>query len=127
MSGPRIYTHEALSPQQQIDLDDQAAVHLLRVLRMSDGDAIRLFNGDGNEYQAQLVVHSKKYASASVISVLKADAEMPLNLHLGQVISKGDRMDFTVQKATELGVSEIRHCGASAVMFVVKQIYSKKN
>ena len=107
MSGPRIYTHEALSPLQQINLDDQAAVHLLRVLRMSDGDTIRLFNGDGNEYQAQLVVHSKKYASASVISVLKADAEMPLNLHLGQVISKGDRMDFTVQKATELGVSEI--------------------
>lgn len=107
MSGPRIYTTQALSPTLQIDLDDQATVHLLRVLRMTSGDAIRLFNSDGNEYQAELIVHSKKSASANIVSILKTDAPMPLSLHLGQVISKGDRMDFTVQKATELGVSDI--------------------
>lgn len=114
MLGPRIYTAQTLpspidSPEHshEIDLDNQAAVHLLRVLRMTNGDSLRLFNGDGCEYQAELLVQSKKSASARIVSILKTDATMPLKLHLGQVISKGDRMDFTVQKATELGVSEI--------------------
>lgn len=107
MSGPRIYTTESLSPQQQVGLDDQATVHLLRVLRMSNGDSLRLFNGDGSEYLAELIVHSKKSASANILSTLRTDAHIPLDLHLGQVISKGDRMDFTVQKATELGVTSI--------------------
>ena len=107
MPGPRIYTPLPLALNQAINLDDQAVTHLVRVLRMNDGDELRLFNGDGKEYAATLSVLSKKSASALPTSILKEDAELPLALHLGQVMSKGDRMDFTIQKATELGISEI--------------------
>lgn len=107
MSGPRIYTSEPLADNTTIALDDQAVTHLVRVLRMKDGDDVRLFNGDGSEYQAKLIIESKKSASASVIHATRQDAPLTLQIHLGQVISKGDRMDFTIQKATELGVTDI--------------------
>ncbi|TPD51888.1 MAG: 16S rRNA (uracil(1498)-N(3))-methyltransferase [Thalassolituus maritimus] len=107
MSGPRIYTSEPLADNTTIALDDQAVTHLVRVLRMKEGDDVRLFNGDGSEYQAQLIIESKKSASASVIHATRQDAPLTLQIHLGQVISKGDRMDFTIQKATELGVTDI--------------------
>ncbi len=107
MTGPRIYSSETLIPGQQVALDEQAVTHLVRVLRMQSGDTFRLFNGDGHEYSASLLVENKKYASAIIGEILRSDAAMPLALHLGQVMSKGDRMDFTVQKATELGIREI--------------------
>ena len=107
MSGPRIYCPQPLSTQQTIELDDQAATHLVRVLRMGDGEPLRLFNGDGHEYAASLCNVSKKSASALVGDILRSDSVQPLHLHLGQVVSKGDRMDFTIQKATELGISDI--------------------
>ena len=107
MSGPRIYTSEPLANNTTIALDDQAVTHLVRVLRMKKGDDVRLFNGDGSEYQAQLIIESKKSASASVTHAIRQDAPLKLEIHLGQVISKGDRMDFTIQKATELGVTDI--------------------
>ncbi|MBN59576.1 MAG: 16S rRNA (uracil(1498)-N(3))-methyltransferase [Oceanospirillaceae bacterium] len=107
MSGPRIYTPEPLTENTTVALDDQAVTHLVRVLRMKEGDDLRLFNGDGSEYQAQLIIESKKSASASVTHVIRQDAPLKLEIHLGQVISKGDRMDFTIQKATELGVTDI--------------------
>lgn len=107
MSGPRTYINHPLSINQTIDLDDIACGHLIRVLRLGEGDAIRVFNGDGQEYAALLCNVSKKRASATIQAILRSDTEMPLAMHLGQVISKGDRMDFTIQKATELGISEI--------------------
>ncbi|MAD47615.1 MAG: 16S rRNA (uracil(1498)-N(3))-methyltransferase [Oceanospirillaceae bacterium] len=106
-TGPRIYCTDPLTVDARVELDSQAATHLLRVLRMNPGDALRLFNGDGREYAATLCEAGKKNASATVTSVLRQDAPPALSLHLGQVISKGDRMDFTIQKATELGISEI--------------------
>lgn len=107
MSGPRIFTPASLNENTTVSLDDQAVTHLVRVLRMKTGDALRLFNGNGVEYQAELEVESKKTAHARVSSVIREDAPLPLAVHLGQVMSKGDRMDFVVQKATELGVSDI--------------------
>ncbi|WP_419812617.1 16S rRNA (uracil(1498)-N(3))-methyltransferase [Bacterioplanoides sp.] len=107
MSGPRVFSEQPLAPQQTITLDDVAVGHLIRVLRLTDGDAIRVFNGDGHEYAAQLCDVSKKHANAQITAILKSDEPAPLALHLGQVISKGDRMDFTIQKATELGITDI--------------------
>ena len=107
MSGPRIYTPLPITVGQPIALDEQAVTHLVRVLRMQDGDSFRLFNGDGAEYQAQLSVVSKKAADGTVTAELRRDQPLALNLHLGQVMSKGDKMDFTIQKATELGISDI--------------------
>lgn len=107
MSGPRIYCPQPLASQQTVELESQAAAHLVRVLRMTEGDALRLFNGDGNEYSATLCDVTKKSAVALIGEILRTDTAQPLNLHLGQVVSKGDRMDFTIQKATELGIAEI--------------------
>lgn len=107
MSGPRVFYSQPISLQQTVELDDVAFGHLIRVLRLGDGDTIRVFNGDGHEYAAQLCNVGKKRASASITAILKTDQQLPLTLQLGQVISKGDRMDFTIQKATELGVSDI--------------------
>lgn len=107
MSGPRVYCQQPLTLQQTIELDEVAVGHVIRVLRLNDGDAIRVFNGDGNEYAATLCDVTKKRANAMVTEILSSDEQQPLALHLGQVISKGDRMDFTIQKATELGIAEI--------------------
>lgn len=107
MSGPRIYVEAELTLGANLPLDDNNFAHLIRVLRMNEGDAIRVFNGSGLEYAARLAEVSKKSASFVITELLSEEAPALLHLHLGQVISKGERMDFTIQKATELGISEI--------------------
>lgn len=107
MRNPRIYIDQALTVDTTIQLSDDAFGHVVRVLRLSDGDAITLFNGDGNDYAATLTDVAKKKAFAQVLSSQAIDNESPLNLHLGQGISRGDRMDFTLQKSVELGVNTI--------------------
>lgn len=107
MSGPRVFTDAELQLKHSYPLDDNNFAHLIRVLRMQEGDAIRVFNGNGLEYAASLEQVQKKSASFTVAALLKEEAPTALHLHLGQVISKGERMDFTIQKATELGISEI--------------------
>ena len=107
MSAPRVYTSFDLAPAQQIPLDESAFGHLVRALRLQVGDAVRVFNGNGEEYLAELTQVSRKQAFVHITELLNTDTPLTLKLQLGQVISKGDRMDFTIQKATELGVSDI--------------------
>ncbi|NRA24518.1 MAG: 16S rRNA (uracil(1498)-N(3))-methyltransferase [Oleispira sp.] len=104
---PRIYTYEALKLNSRLDLDVQGSNHLIKVLRLKEKSELRLFNGDGCEYLAKITTANKKNAQVEIIEVLSTDPKISLPLHLGQVISKGDRMDFTVQKATELGITDI--------------------
>lgn len=104
---PRIYTPEVLSTNTKLDLESQASTHLVKVLRLKEGAEIRLFNGDGCEYLAHITVAGKKHAQVEITDVLSTEPKVGLPLHLGQVISKGDRMDFTIQKATELGITDI--------------------
>jgi 16S rRNA (uracil1498-N3)-methyltransferase len=106
-SRPRIYTPEDLVLNGRLDLDSQASTHLVKVLRLNEGAELRLFNGDGYEYLAQITVANKKNAQIEISKVLSTDSKVSFPLHLGQVISKGDRMDFTIQKATELGITDI--------------------
>jgi len=108
MRNPRIYQPFELDEGNTIELDADAFGHVIRVLRMSAGDEITLFNGrSNNEYAATLENVTKKSASAKIKSVSSVDNESPLNIHLGQAISRGDRMDFTLQKSVELGVNSI--------------------
>lgn len=107
MRVPRIYQPSPLSAQTQVMLDEDGAAHVGRVLRMGPGEQICLFNGDGNNYLAEIVSAGKKSVEVQVLSCEANDSESPLNLHLGQVISRGDRMDFTIQKSVELGVNTI--------------------
>lgn len=104
---PRIYTPEDLVLNNRLDLDSQASTHLIKVLRLKEGSELRLFNGDGCEYLALITVAGKKNAQVEISEVLSTDAKISFPLHLGQVVSKGDRMDFTIQKATELGITDI--------------------
>ena len=107
MRCPRIYHSTELAEQQTIALEPDAANHVGRVLRMQAGQTIKLFNGDGRDYTAELTDISKKNVSALILSSEFVENESPLQLHLAQGISRGDKMDFTLQKSVELGVTEI--------------------
>jgi len=103
----RLYQPGLLAPGQSTPLCEDAANHAGKVLRMQPGDALELFNGDGHNYAAVITDVGKKQLRVEITNVSPNPVESPLKLHLGQGISRGDRMDFAIQKAVELGVSEI--------------------
>ena len=90
-----------------IDLEPGPARHLTSVLRMGVGQEVALFNGQGGEYRGQLIDAKKSFASVQLNSFDETDRESPLSIHLGIGISRGERMDWIVQKATELGATQI--------------------
>lgn len=106
MRNPRFYEPQPLTDNTVITLSDDATQHI-RVLRLNVGDGITLFNGEGGQYLAELTDVQKRTCQATILSFQATDNESPLHLHLGQVISRGDRMEFVIQKAVELGVNEI--------------------
>ena len=103
----RIYTPQALEPEQTLELDASASTHLIKVLRHTVGDPVILFNGDGFNYQAH-ISKSAKRAQLLIESKSAGLPKSPLNITLVQGISRGDRMDFSIQKAVELGVARIQ-------------------
>lgn len=107
MRIPRIFINQPLGEHQHVDLPRDTSHYLSRVLRLSVDAELRIFNGQGGEYQARISEASKNSVSLAVGGFNATDNSSPLHIHLGISISKGDRMDFVVQKATELGVSEI--------------------
>ncbi|MCF2948310.1 16S rRNA (uracil(1498)-N(3))-methyltransferase [Paraglaciecola aquimarina] len=107
MRTSRIFHPQPLSVDSQITLTAEATNHLANVLRVKEQQAVVLFNGDGNEYSAHLSEVSKRKVVATIDAKLSISIESPLNIHLGQGVSRGDRMDWVIQKSVELGVSEI--------------------
>lgn len=107
MRIPRIYHPNILTVDQEVLLSGDAANHLSNVLRLKSGHPVVLFNGDDNEYSAQLIEVGKRKVIALIEAKLSISVESTLPIHLGQGISRGDRMDFVIQKAVELGVTEI--------------------
>ena len=107
MRIPRIFTDSPLAVGSQSQLDDNAANHVGRVLRMQAGQALLLFNGDGHDYHATITEAGKKHVLVAVTEAAENETESPLRVVLAQTLSKGDRMDYAVQKAVEMGVSEI--------------------
>lgn len=107
MRIPRIFTDSLLAVGGQCQLDDNAANHVGRVLRMQAGQALQLFNGDGQDYRATITEAGKKHVQVEVQEAAENETESPLRVVLAQTLSKGDRMDYAVQKAVEMGVSEI--------------------
>lgn len=104
---PRIYHDGELSIETEAQLSQAASHHLVKVLRVKTGDAIELFNGNGKNYHAIITSASHKQCSARVDSVNNCNTESPLAITLLQGLSRNDRMDTTLQKATELGVNHI--------------------
>lgn len=89
------------------DLPEAQAHYIGRVLRMAAGDAVQLFDGSGQEYLGQLLEVGKKSVRVTLDQALPGQAESTLRIHLGQGLSRGERMDWAIQKATELGVDAI--------------------
>tara|TARA_R110001592_G_scaffold179781_2_gene421687 strand:+ start:4407 stop:5147 length:741 start_codon:yes stop_codon:yes gene_type:complete len=107
MRIPTIYTETELKENEETELESSSAHHIANVLRMKQGDQVMLFNGSGWFFSASITVSSKKHVSVFIDSSEKAHTESSLYTHLGQVMSRGDRMDYAIQKSTEMGVNEI--------------------
>ncbi len=90
-----------------LPLSKQAHHHLFTVLRSRENEEIIIFNGQGQTWRARIKSVNKKSSELELIEALKDNTESCLKIHLAQAVSKGDRMDFVMQKATELGVTEI--------------------
>ena len=95
-----------LNLNDEFTLDEDGYGHLIRVLRFTANTPFVVFDGLGNEYEAVLTNVGKK-ASFKCLNKLSVNVESPLFIELGQVISRGDKMEFTIQKAVELGISKI--------------------
>lgn len=107
MRIPRFYDPQTLTEGNDIQLSDDVVQHVSRALRMKPGDYITLFNGDGFEYKTLLTQVEKRTVSARVETLLTVRTESPLTVNIGQCISRGERMDYAVQKSTEMGVKKI--------------------
>ncbi|WP_120513317.1 16S rRNA (uracil(1498)-N(3))-methyltransferase [Photobacterium salinisoli] len=107
MRVPRIFHPETLPASGRVPLSDDAANHVGRVMRMQPGQEILLFDGSNAEFPAVITEAGKKHVEVEISARVEHSVESPLDLHLGQVISRGDKMEFTIQKSVELGVNSI--------------------
>jgi 16S rRNA (uracil1498-N3)-methyltransferase len=108
LRAPRLFCPGNISPGALLSLPEQAAHHVARVLRLGPGAAVRVFNGDGTEWDAEIISSHKADVSVRVSDRHDRDVEAPLRVLLAQGISSRERMELTLQKAVELGVAEIQ-------------------
>lgn len=99
----RLYLAEPLITGSTITLPDAALRHLVQVLRMEAGESLTVFNGEGGEYAATLATASRKAATLAIGAYDPVSREAPIAVTIAQCVSKGDRMDYSLQKSTELG------------------------
>ncbi len=107
MRVSRLYVNAALNVGGRIELDDDAAHYVRSVLRLKHDQNIVLFNGKGGEYVGRFSEVSRKHVRVEIETYSQRDVESPLQVNLGMGISRGDRMDWAVQKAVELGVAKL--------------------
>lgn len=107
MPRTRLHLEGRYSGGSVVALDADRARYLSRVLRLQAGDTISIFDGSGNEYRAEIIGLGKSAARLKVGESVDTQTESQLRVHLVQGVSRGQRMDFVVQKATELGVKRI--------------------
>ena len=104
---PRFYVEEPLRAGSVVRLSEEAGHHAVRVLRLAGGDEIVLFDGSGGEFDAAIESVHKATVQARVVRHVAVERESPLRVTLVQGVSSGERMEFTIRKAVELGVDEI--------------------
>lgn len=107
MRVSRLYVTAALNVGKQISLDDDAAHYVRSVLRLKQDQQIVLFNGEGGEFSGRFTEVSRKSVRVAIEAFIDRDVESALKVTLGMGISRGDRMDWAVQKAVELGVNHL--------------------
>ena len=107
MRDTRIFSTTALHSGADFILDPEPSRHIAKALRMAVGDELTLFDGRGGEYPATITVIDKKNLTVHTGKHLDTERESPLQVHLGIAVSRGDRFDWVMQKATELGAAHI--------------------
>lgn len=105
MRVTRLHVEAPLPVGARIALPESTAGHLVRVLRAQAGDACVLFNGDGHDYDARIVAAGKRDAEVEILAARAIGNESPLRIVLLQALARGEKMDWILQKATELGVN----------------------
>lgn len=103
----RIHTPQPLRSNSDIVLEPQASRHLSRALRLNIGDELIVFNTENGSFAATITGIDKKAVTVRIGQGIDDRTESPLNIHLGIALSRGDRFDWVVQKATELGVQTL--------------------
>ncbi|SDT15829.1 16S rRNA m(3)U-1498 methyltransferase [Halopseudomonas litoralis] len=106
MRVSRFYLDAPLSQGEQL-LDGDLAHYISRVLRLSAGAAVQIFNGSGQEWPGEVLEAGKREVRIELGAPMAGLTESPLRVHLGQAMSRGERMDWAIQKAVELGVAQI--------------------
>lgn len=105
MRSHRLFAPVKLNVGEEATLGEKAAHYLSRVLRLREGNEIILFNGDGHDYRCKVVRGGRERLAAQVLESTPNDTESPLRITLVQALSRGERMDYCLQKATEMGVT----------------------
>ncbi len=103
----RTYVDAPLAVGATVILSESATAHLVRVLRLGLGEACTVFNGEGADYDGHLVSVNKRGAEVELMARREVDVESPLRITLVQGVARGEKMDWVLQKATELGVTAI--------------------
>ncbi len=106
-NAKRFYCKNDLMSGEELILDEDLSHYVRNVLRKKSGEHLRVFNESDGEYEATVTSVSKKSVIIQIGNKIATNNESPIHIHLGQAISRGERMDFVVQKAVELGVSTI--------------------
>lgn len=101
----RCYIDAPLQVGAFVELPESVAAHLTRVLRLGLGARLVLFNGDGHDFEVELCAVEKRSAQAEIIAMREVNSESPLRLVLAQAVARGEKMDFVLQKGTELGAA----------------------
>ncbi len=107
MRTSRLFIDRQLTSGADLDLDERAARYINQVLRLRSGQTLILFNGDGRDFSARLDRCGRRSCRVQVNEVVSTEAPGALQIHLGIGVSRGERMDFAIQKAVELGVTAI--------------------
>ena len=107
MRRHRFYCPSRLRVNETITLEEDNSHKISRVLRLKTNDVIYLYNNTGHEYCGTIKEITKKTVTVQITEQVALANESPLIIHLAQVISKGDKMDFTIQKSVELGITSI--------------------
>jgi len=108
MEENRFYHSENLELKHVVELIVQTHIHATKVLRLKVGDQFALFNGDGYDYVAKVIELSKHKTSVEIIDRYEVNHESPLKITLAQGLAAGDKMDWIIQKAVELGIQSIQ-------------------
>ena len=123
----RFYHSKSININENIVMDDFAAHHALKVMRLKNNDQLILFNGDGSDYTGQVINISKRQVEVSIKSKKNIGNESNLRVILLQALTSSEKMDLIIQKTTELGISEIQPivCERSIVKIKKEKIEKK--